>query len=91
MKEIELGSDGGTIALMEWIRANNYPALDTTFCRSARGYYTLIVSSYEPTEFDLDLSDGEWFEWKGMKRHFCGLPRMWVMYIDGYWYYATPY
>lgn len=91
MKEINLGFDGGTIALMEWIRANNYPTLDTVCCRSGSGRYTLIVSSYVPTEFDLDLSDGEWFEWEGMKRHFCGLPRMWVFYIDGHWYYATPY
>ena len=91
-KIIELGFGGGTIDLMEWIRANNYPALDVAYCRVESGYYTLIVSSYEPTEFDLSIPDEEWFEWKGMKRYTCSLPlRIWIMNIDGHWYYATPY
>jgi hypothetical protein len=84
---IVLDGSGGTIALMEWIRANNYPDLDCHHCYNKFGRYTLTVSNYEPDKDDLKIPEEKWFVYEGMRRiwSYC----IWILDIDGHWYYVT--
>ena len=87
-KRVDLHSPGShTIAVMEWIRANNCPNLDHTIFYND-GRYEGIVSREEPDYID-DMD--EYFrnasEYKGMKKQYNGIAYEYL--IDGNYYFMT--
>jgi hypothetical protein len=91
-KRIVLDEPATTIPVMEWIRDNGCPHLSYTIFADKFGNGLMVSSQCEEDMSAylecFEAGDYEWFEYKGMKRHYlCG----WTFCIDGKYYFATKY